>query len=58
MPDAESDHDAMGRMPAPRARVLSFAGDLQLAIADFGHFRLRGAGQFTGVHGRTVVRLR
>jgi len=36
-----------------RACVLSFAdGTLQLAGADFGHFRVRGAGQFTGVHGR------
>jgi hypothetical protein len=59
IPEAESDDDAMGRVPVPRACVLSFAGgDLQLAGADFGHFRVRGAGQFTGVHGRIGVRLR
>jgi hypothetical protein len=49
MPDAESHDDAMGRVPVPGPVCCRLPGDLQLAGADFGHFRVRGAGQFTGV---------
>ena len=49
MPDAESHDDAMGRMPVPGPVCCRLPGDLQLVGADFGHFRVRGAGQFTGV---------